>query len=409
VTTLEVRRDPAEAGFDPRRLERIRTHFDAYVENRRLAGWLVTLARDGDLVWTGRGGYRHREEGLAVTDDTIWRIYSMTKPLTTVAALTLYEEGLFDLTDDVGRWIDELREPRVYVGGPPTAPQTVPAVEPVRVHHLLTHMSGLTYGFNYTHPVDAIYRAKGYDFGFPREADLARAVHDWCTSPLLFQPGSRWNYSVATDVLGRLVELWSGQPLDEFLRERVLDPLGMADTDWFCPEDRQDRLAMLYVPNEGDSLPFADLARGARHRPGVLGGGGGLVSSAHDYQRFMTMLLRGGELDGVRILSPRTVALMTANHLPGGVDLAAVAMDSFAEVDFAGIGFGLGVSVVTDPRRNKSLVSEGTYGWGGAASTAFWVDPARALSVAFYTQLLPSGTYPLRRELQQLVYQAMVD
>ncbi len=409
MSSLEIQVEPSSMGFDPERLERIQSHFDAYVADRRLAGWLATVSRGGELVWTGKGGHRDREKDLAVNDDTIWRVYSMTKPLTSVGVMMLYEEGRFDLNDDAGRWIEALREPRVYVGGKPAAPETVPAAGPVRVHHLLSHTSGLTYGFHYTHPVDAIYRAKGYDFGFAKGADLAQAVHDWCSSPLLFQPGSRWNYSVATDVLGRLIELWSGQSLDEFFRERILDPLGMHDTGWWCPEEKHDRLAQLYVPIQGDSFPFEELARGATHEPQIYGAGGGLVSTAHDYQRFMSMLLGQGELDGVRLVSGRTIELMTENHLPGDVDLEEFATGSFSEVDYAGVGFGLGFSVVTDRRKNKSLTPEGTYGWGGAASTAFWVDPVEDLTVGFFTQLLPSGTYPIRRDLQQLVYQALVD
>ncbi len=409
MASLEIGTDPSSMGMDAARLERIRGHFDRYVADGRLSGWLVTVARAGELVWTGSGGYRDREAGLAVTDDTLWRIYSMTKPLTTLGAMMLYEEGRFDLNDDVGRWIDALAEPQVYVSGTATAPVTVPAIGPVRVHHLLSHTSGLTYGFNYLHPVDAIYRAKGYDFGWAKGADLVRAVDDWSTSPLLFQPGSRWNYSVATDVLGRLIEIWSGQSLDAFFRERIIEPLGLIDTDWYCPEDKRDRLAMLYVPVGGTFAPVADLARAATHPPQLWSGGGGLVSSAADYQRFMTMILRGGELDGVRLLSNRTVALMSENHLPGDVDLANFATDSFSETDYAGVGFGLGFSVMLDRRANKSLVSEGTIGWGGAASTAFWIDPVEELTVGFYTQLLPSGTYPIRRELQQLVYQSLTD
>jgi CubicO group peptidase (beta-lactamase class C family) len=183
----------------------------------------------------------------------------------------------------------------------------------------------------------------------------------------------------------------------------------MNDTDWHCPEEKWDRLAMLYVPHDGDSFPFEELAKGAMHAPRIHGGGGGLVSSAHDYNRFMTMLLGGGELDGVRLISSRTLDLMTRNHLPNGVDLEEFATDSFSEVDYAGIGFGLGFSVMLDAAKNKSLASEGTYSWGGAASTVFWVDPAEDLTVSFFTQLLPSGTYPVRRELQQLVYQALLD
>ena len=409
MSTLEIRVDPSAMGFDPGRLERIQSHFDQYVQDRRLSGWLATVGRGGELVWTGKGGYRDREKDLEVTDDTIWRIYSMTKPITSIAVMMLYEEGRFDLNDDAGQWITSLAAPRVWSGGSTNQPATVPATEPVRIHHLLTHMSGLTYGFNYVHPVDAIYRAKGYDFGYPKGADLTQAVRDWCSSPLLFQPGSRWNYSVSVDVLGRLIELWSGQPLDEFVRERILEPLGMHDTEWWCPPEKQDRLSMLYVPVNGDSYPYEDIARAASHPPRMHAGGGGLLSTAADYHRFMTMLLRGGELDGVRLVSNRTLDLMTQNHLPGDVDLEAFATDSFSEVDYAGVGFGLGFSVLLDRRKNKSLASEGTFGWGGAASTAFWVDPQEDLTVSFYTQLLPSGTYPIRRELQQLVYQALVD
>ncbi len=409
MSPLEVRIDPTSMGFDPVRLERIQHHFEKYVTDGRLAGWLATVSRGGELVWTGRAGHRNREEGLEVTDDTIWRIFSMTKPLTSIGVMMLYEEGCFDLNDDAGQWIEALAAPRVYVGGTPSDPQTVPAIEPVRIHHLLSHTSGLTYGFNYLHPVDAIYRAKGYDFGWPRGANLSQAVHDWCSSPLLFQPGSAFNYSVATDVLGRLIEIWSGQPLDVFFRERILDPLGMHDTSWWCPEDKHDRMSMLYVPSNGESHPFGDLARGALRQPQLYGAGGGLVSTAVDYERFMTMLLRGGEFEGHRFVSSRTFDLMTQNHLPGDVDLVAFAADSYTEPEYAGVGFGLGFSVVIDSSRNKSLMSEGTFGWGGAASTTFWVDPAEDLTVSFFTQLLPTGTYPIRRELAQLVYQALVD
>lgn len=409
MSQLEIQSSPAEMGMDPVRLERIEKHFDRYVQDGRLSGWLATVSRRGEVVWTGSSGYRDREHGLAVTDDTIWRIYSMTKPLTSLGAMILYEEGLFDLNDDVGKWIDALAEPRIYQSGPPSAPVTAPSTEPVRVHHLLSHMSGLTYGFNFVHPVDAIYRAKGYQLGWPAGVTLESAVNDWCASPLLFTPGSRWNYSVATDVLGRLIEIWSGRTLGEFMQERILGPLGLHDTDWYCPQSKLDRLAMLYVPGGATAERVEDLAAAATRPPRVFSGGGGLVSSASDYLRFMTMILRGGELDGVRLLSSRTLALMTENHLPGNADLAHFATDSFSETDFAGVGFGLGFSVMIDRMKNKSVVSNGTIGWGGAASTAFWIDPREELMVSFFTQLLPSRTYPIRRELQRLVYQALLD
>jgi CubicO group peptidase (beta-lactamase class C family) len=406
---IEIGRDPTEVGLDPARLERLRSHLDCYVADRRLSGWLCTVARGGDVVWVGRGGYRDREHQRPVTDDTIWRLYSMTKPITVVAAMMLYEEGCFDLNDPAGRWIEELRDARVYVSGPASAPLTVPAIEPVRVHHLLTHTSGLTYGFQNLTPVDELYRSMGYDLAYPEDVTLSDAVHDWCTAPLLFEPGSAWNYSVATDVIGRLVEIWSGQSLDHFVRTRVLDPLGMDDTDWYCPADKLDRLAMLYAYDAGEAARFEHFADAATRWPSLLAGGGGLMSTAHDYQRFMTMMLNGGELDGTRLLSSRTVALMTRNHLPNEADLRSFARDSFSEVGQSGVGFGLGVSVVAHQPTNRSLTSEGSFAWGGAASTYFWVDPAEELSVGFYTQLLPSWIYPVRREIQQLVYASLVD
>lgn len=406
---LEIRRDPTEVGLDPVRLERIQTHLDRYVAEGKFSGWLTTVSRGGELTWVGRGGYRDRERALAVTDDTIWRLYSMTKPITAVAVMMLYEQGLFDLNDPVGRWIEELRNPLIYVGGTALNPMTIAATEPVRVHHLLSHTSGLTYGFQNLTPIDQIYRSMGYDLAFPEDVSLPQAVHDWCSTPLLFQPGSSWNYSVATDVLGRLVELWSGESLDTFVRRRILDPLGMNDTDWYCPEEKLDRLAQLYVHANGQASPFPGLAEATTRKPLLLSGGGGLVSTAHDYQQFMTVLLGNGEANGVRLLSSRTFELMIRNHLPGGLDLNSFARDSFSEVGQSGVGFGLGLSVVTNQISNKSLVTEGTFAWGGAASTYFWVDPVEALTVGLFVQLVPSWKYPVRRELQQLVYSSLVD
>jgi CubicO group peptidase (beta-lactamase class C family) len=409
MRSLEIRVDPRSLGFDPARLDRLRTHFDRYVTDGRLPGWLITVARGGELAWTGKGGYRDRERQLEVTDDTIWRIYSMTKPIVSIAAMMLYEEGVFDLNDEVGQWIDVLRESRIFVGGSAAEPETVPTVGPVRIFHLMTHTSGLTYEFRRTHPVDQMYRDMGYDFGKTSGADLEKAVNDWCSNPLLFEPGANFNYSVATDVLARLIEIWSGQPLDVFLKERVLEPLGMFDTDFWCQPEKQERLAMLYLHYDGETFPWEDLAKKATRKPRMFSGGGGLGSTAYDYQRFMNMLLRGGELDGVRLVSSRTLELMTQNHLPADVDLHEFAIDSYGDMDHSGVGFGLGFAVVTDSVKNKSLVSEGSFYWGGAASTMFWIDPADDLTVGFYTQVVPTGTYPIRRELEQLVYQALVD
>jgi CubicO group peptidase (beta-lactamase class C family) len=228
--------------------------------------------------------------------------------------------------------------------------------------------------------------------------------------PLVFDPGAAWNYSVATDVVGRLVEIWSGMTLDEFFRTRIFAPLGMADTGFFCPGDDLGRLAELYLHVPGGTYRRGGrMSAGATRPPSVLSGGGGLVSTAQDYHRFATMLLQGGAIGDARVVSPSTIGLMTRNHLPGGVDIEALARDSFSEVAMAGVGFGLGFSTVIDQVRNKMPVSEGTYSWGGAASTTFWVDPQEDLTCVFFTQLLPSSTYPIRRELQRLVYQAVID
>jgi CubicO group peptidase (beta-lactamase class C family) len=409
VSKLVIDVEPEAYGFSSQRLSRVKTHFDGYVEDHRIAGWLATVSRGGQLIWSDKGGHRDRERDLEVTDDTVWRIYSMTKPIIGVAVMMLYEEGRFDLLDDIGQWIESFKNPRVWVGGTPESPETAPAKNPILVHHLLTHMSGLTYGFQRRHPVDEIYRNRGYDFSFARGADLVQAVEDFASMPLVFEPGTQWNYSAAFDVLGRLIELWSGQSLDVFVKERILDPLGMEDTEWWCPPEKADRLAMLYVPAHGQSLPYEDLAKAVLHPPRLLGGGGGLLSTAYDYERFMTMMLGGGELDGIRLLSSRTMEFMTENQLPNDADLTDLAVDSYGEDQYRGLGFGLSMSVVTDARKNKSLITEGSFAWGGAASTTFWVDPLEDLTVAFYTQLLPSGTYPIKRDLQQLVYQALTE
>ncbi|GAB3163590.1 serine hydrolase domain-containing protein [Amycolatopsis sp. NPDC004378] len=406
---LKVDVDPAEAGFDAARLSRIDTHFDRYVEDGRLPGWLAVVSRHGRIVHVGSGGYSDVEAGTPVETDTLWRIFSMSKPVTSVAAMMLAEEGLLELDDPISRWLPEFASPRVYVKGSALRPLTEPATEPIRVWHLLTHTAGLTYGFHHGHPVDAIYRAAGFEWGTPPGADLAACSEQWAALPLVFQPGSEWNYSVATDVLGRLVEVVSGLALDEFFSSRIFGPLGMTETGFVAASP--SRLAALYVPDPATGRAVRNEAFGrlGTSRPDCLSGGGGLVSSASDYWRFTEMLLRGGSFEDVRLLSPRTVSLMASNHLPGHVDLEEFGRPLFAEMPFHGHGFGLGFSVLEDPVKARTLSSAGEFAWGGAASTAFWVDPDEDLTVGFYTQLLPSSTYRLRSQLRQLVYQALVD
>ncbi|MFI7026053.1 serine hydrolase domain-containing protein [Micromonospora sp. NPDC049900] len=403
--------EPAEVGLDPARLARIDAHFGRYVDDGRLAGFQVLVARRGEIAHSTTYGLRDREAGTPVEADTLWRIYSMSKPITSVAAMLLWEEGRFELTDEIGRWLPEFADMRVYSKGSTLKPYTVPAIEPIRVWHLLTHTSGLTYGFMQTSVVDGLYRAAGYDLYPPSDVDLAQACTVFGELPLLFQPGTAWGYSVATDVLGRLVEVVSGQSLDTFLHERVLRPLGMTDTRWHVTGADAERLAALYVPDPatGRAVRHDRLGDLAYAKPALLSGGGGLISSAADYHRFTQMLLRGGELDGVRLLGPRTVRLMTRNHLPGGADLGTLSTGGFAETTLDGIGFGLGFAVVDDPVPSRLPSSVGEYYWGGVASTAFWVDPSEQLTALLFTQLMPSSTWPLRAQLRQLVYSALLD
>jgi CubicO group peptidase (beta-lactamase class C family) len=408
---LDVEVEAGEVGFDAGRLGRIDRHFARYVDDGRLPGWLVLVSRRGRVVHLATCGQRDLEAGLPVEADTRFRIYSMTKPLTSVAAMMLYEEGAFGLKDPVHRFIPSFADVRVYRSGPASDPVTDPAAQPVRLWHLLTHTAGLTYGFHYAHPVDAAYRAAGFEWVAPEGRGLADCCDAWAGLPLLFEPGSEWNYSVATDVLGRVIEVVSGQPLDRFLHQRIFGPLGMGDTGFWVEGAAAGKLAALYGPAPGGGRVVRNDQLGSRalRRPACLAGGGGLVSTAGDYHRFTQALVRGGELDGVRLLGTRTLAYMTRNHLPGGADLESFGRRLFAETTFDGVGFGLGFAVLLDPVANKVLSGPGELAWGGAASTFFWVDPAEQLTVIFLTQLLPSGTYPLRSELRQLVYQALVD
>jgi CubicO group peptidase (beta-lactamase class C family) len=408
---LAVDADPDEVGFDGDRLGRIDRYFAPYVDDGRLPGWLIAVTRHGRVAYVSSYGMADVEAGTPVVDDTLFRIYSMTKPITSVAAMMLYEEGAFQLKDPVSAFIPSFADTRVYRSGSSNAPVTEPMVEPMRLWHLLTHTSGMTYGFHYTHPVDALYRESGFALEGPTGIDLESACDVLSTLPLVFQPGSGWNYSVSTDVLGRIVEVVSGRPLDRFLAERIFEPLGMTDTGFAAPADQLHRLGQLYTPDPatGRAVPLPALGDIARQTPTLLSGGGGLVSSAHDYHRFTQMLLAEGVLDGTRLLSSRTVRYMTQNHLPGGADLEACGQSTFAESSFEGVGFGLGFSVLLDSVANKVLSTPGEFAWGGAASTAFWVDPTEEITALFFTQLLPSSTYPIRPHLRQLVYQALED
>jgi len=344
-----------------------------------------------------------------ITEDTIYRIYSMTKPITSVAAMMLFEEGKLRLEHEVARYLPEYADVQVWDGGTPEAPKLRAPDRPMRVHDLFTHMSGITYGFLFQHPVDAIYRTglKGTEKGSLRE--MARRIAEL---PLVFSPGTQWNYGHSIDVLGAIVEVVSGQTLDVFFRERIGGPLGMPDTDFFVPAEKLDRLPACYAKDaETGETVLSDGAGAASKlyakQPPMLNAGGGLVSTLSDYHRFASMLLRGGELDGVRLLSPKTVEFMIENHLPDGKSILEMGDKTFAEGRMEGNGFGLLGSVVTDVVATGQPGSVGTFAWGGLASTYFWIDPEEQIIGIQMTQLIPSSTYPIRPQFQQLVYAAI--
>lgn len=396
-------------GFDRDRLGRLDAVLHRYVDTGKVPGVQTLVSRRGELVHRDLYGVTDVEAGTPVAEDTLYRIYSMTKPITSVALMMLYEEGAFLLENPVTRWLPELADLTVWVDGTADAPQTRPLETPLTVHHVLTHTSGLTYGFQYAHPVDELYRREDLgNFSVP-DYDLDECLARLGRQPLLFEPGTQWNYSMSTDVCGALVERISGVPLDEFLRTRIFEPLGMTDTGFSAPGSAVDRCSVLYAATPSTKLLPMAPAESMTRPPAFLSGGGGLVSTADDYLRFCHLLVGGGAVDGVRLLSPRTLRFMASNHLPGGRLLNEMGQTTFSEVAMEGTGFGLGFSVLVDPAANQTLGSKGLYAWGGAASTAFWIDPVEELAVVFMTQLLPSTTYPLRRHLQAGVYQALVD
>ena len=403
-----VATDPRDLGLCPDRLARIAPWMDRLVDDGRLAGLSVTVSRRGRTAFARACGKADLARGTPFTLDTVTRIYSMTKPLTSVAVMQLYEQGKFQLDDPVARVLPEFSAMRVATGGNRAKIETEPARRPITIRDLLTHTAGLTYGFMEATLVDAQYRDHGIDF-LAREGTLAEMSTKAASMPLLAQPGAAWNYSVATDVLGHLVAVVSGQEFPDYLRDKVMSPLGMADTDFHVRPELMPQFCACYGYDRARTLrPFDDSVETAFSRPpAIASGGGGLVSTAADYMRFCRMILNRGEIDGTRLLSRKTVALMTSNHLPG--DLAAMGTPRFAETSYAGIGFGLGFSVMLDPARAQILGSPGEVAWGGLASTAFWIDPAEDLAVVLMTQLVPSSALPIRRELRVLTYAALVD
>lgn len=393
----------ASVGLNADSLARIPPHLNRYVDEGKLPGYLVMVARHGKPAFLHTYGSCDVERGKAVAEDTIFRIYSMTKPITSVALLQLYERGLFQLDNPVSRFIPSFKDLMVFAGGDADSFYITDPDREMSIRDLFTHTAGLTYGNRGEHPLNELYLRSGVDKG-----SLQEMIDRLSELPLQFQPGTQWNYSVATDVLGYLVEVISGQTLDDYFAEHILQPLGMLDTAFTVPESKINRFAANYQYHEGGFRLLDDPATSAYLQPPIRrSGGGGLVSTCADYLRFAQMLLNKGTLEGVRILGRKTVELMTSNHLPNNGDLGSMGMPVYNETTYEGIGFGLGVSVMLDPAKAQILGSPGEYAWGGAASTAFWVDPVEEQIVIFLTQLMPSATYPIRRALRVLTYGAI--
>ena len=408
-------------GFSSARLSTVdRVMKERYVDSGLLPGILTQICRRGEIVHTGLSGVMDIERATPMREDALFRIYSMTKPITAVALMMLVEEGRLGLDDDVHVHIPSWKNLRVYASGMPslvanTAGQfiTTPPKRRMKVIDLVTHTSGLTYGFMSRTSVDAAYRhQKIGDFQTPGGLDAF--VEQLAAVPLDFSPGEHWNYSVSIDVMGYLVQKLSGMTFGEFLRTRLFEPLGMTDTSFSVPQNKLDRFASCYMPGKGGKLTLQDNARKSTYAepPKLESGGGGLVSSAHDYMRFCRMMLGGGTLDGVQILSPKTVEMFSMNLLPGGkllTDLVA-GEGMFSEAGYAGVGFSIGCGVTMDISKTHVPGTPGEFFWGGAASTAFWIDPKEELAVVFMTQVMGTDArLTLRRDLRTLVYSAMTE
>lgn len=402
---------PEDVGVCSERIGRVAELCHRYVDDKRLVGTQVVVTRRGEVVLNDTYGYADAENNKPVAADTIWRIYSMTKPVTSVALMMLVEEGRLRLEQPMSDFIPEYADAKVWAGGDETNFTVVPAEREPTVHDMLTHMSGVTAGFIQAHPLDALYRTVGLGNFTRPEGNLEQGIALLAQQPLLFQPGTRWNYGMSTDVVGRIVEVVSGQPLDRFFADHIFEPLGMTDTGFHLAPELASRFSAMYTrgPDGAASLIESSEKSGYFKEAQFFSGAGGLVSTARDYHRFIECLAQGGELDGVRLLGPKTIDYMALNHLPGGATLNEMGQSLFSETSMEGIGFGLGFGVVVDPPAVTNLCSKGEYHWGGAASTTFWIDPVEELHLQFYTQLLPSSTYPIRRELRSTVYQALLN
>ncbi|WP_218048684.1 serine hydrolase domain-containing protein [Curvivirga aplysinae] len=405
---MQAVNDPLKLGFCPKRLQRITDWMHRYIDAGKLAGATTIVTRKGQLAYANSIGKKDIDTNQNWDFETILRFYSMTKPITSVAMMQLYEKGLFHLDDPVEQYLPELKNMNVLLPEATSLNDCIPSKNKVTIHDLFLHTAGFTYGFNNDLLSDAyIERKTDFDPTHGTNREVLKRVADL---PLQFEPGTKWNYGINTDILGILVEVISGKTLDRYFEENIFQPLGMTDTAFDISPAKQDRLASLYVPTSENGLQLYENAINTEYLEGnvkCLSGGGGLLSTASDYLKFADMMRQQGKLQEGRILGPRTIDQMTTNHLPG--DLASMGQPVFSEVSFKGVGFGLGVWSMLNPNLAGLSGSIGDYGWGGAASTVFWVDPKEDMIVMFLTQLLPSSHYPLRKELRALTYQSLID
>ncbi|KRB46563.1 MAG: serine hydrolase domain-containing protein [Pseudomonadota bacterium] len=402
-------------GLDAGRLDRIADHLERnYIAPQKIMGCQIAVARHGHMAYQKSFGSMDLERNKPMADDAIFRIYSMTKPITSIALMTLYEKGYFQLNDPISRYVPSWKNHRVWVSGEGEDMVTEAPKRPVSFRDVLSHSGGFTYGgglpgVGIQHLVDKTYRElKIRTFG---GLDSPGAFLDKLSQvPLLYQPGERWMYSLSTDICGALVELISGKPFAQYLQDEIFGPLGMTDTSFFVAPDKVDRFCANYQRGPDKKLQLIDdpATSAFTKEPAFKSGGGGLTGTTADYMKFCEMLRRGGELDGHRVIGPRTLAMMHMNHLAGGKDLSQVALGSFSETSNEGVGFGLGFASSMDEVSTGSLGS-GDYYWGGAASTIFLVDPKEDLTMVFMTQLMPSGTFNFRGQLKSLIYSAIVD
>ena len=401
--------DPIAAGFCPQKLAKLNDHLQArYLAPQKIAGCNVRIFRNGVTACDASLGMMDLERQKGMRDDTIFRIYSMSKPITSVALMMLFEEGRFQLTDPVYKFIPSWRQHQVWVEGEGESMVTRPPTAPMTIQHLLCHTSGLTYaGFlpGLELPVDPAYAAAGISRA--GTDTLAQFAEKLAQVPLLYEPGSRWSYSLATDVCGHLIEVISGQPLEEFLIERLFDPLEMPDTRFSVPDDNLERFAACYERAPDKTLRLQDDPATSRFRqpPVAPSGAGGLVGTINDYANFCEMLVNRGTFRGQQLIGRPILELMTRNHL-GGASLAQMAVGGFSETSNEGVGFGLGFASTIDAAASGT-VGEGDFYWGGLASTLFWVDPTENLYAIFMTQLIPSSTFNFRGQIKNLVYGAM--